>query len=64
MRILFFFSGKKYIGSSLTLADVRNTDTGEIWCIANNSITPPVSHKFQLTIHCEFYIVHNNFDNL
>ena len=47
------FLGQVYNGPNLTLADVRNIDTGEIFCIANNGYPPSVSLKFELTINCK-----------
>ena len=47
-------SGKSFIGNILTLVDVREDDTGDVFCIAENGYSPVVSQKFQLTIHCKY----------
>ena len=48
-------TGREFIGNDLTLVNVRKNDTGDVLCIADNKFPPPVSHKFELTIHCKFY---------
>ena len=51
-----YFTGKEYTGHNLTLVNVRKNDTGDVLCIADNKIPSAVSHKFELTIHCKFFI--------
>ena len=51
-----YFIGKEFTGNNLTLVNVRKNDTGDVLCIADNKIPSAVSHKFELTIHCKFFI--------
>ena len=51
-----YFTGKEFTGNNLTLVNVRKNDTGDVLCIADNKIPSAVSHKFELTIHCKFFI--------